>query len=57
MKAYKDNPFCKLNSSDYNENDMDRESLFEFANNIGACVTYMMIEALRARKKTFSLKK
>ena len=53
MKAHKNNSFCKLNG-DYS----DQESLFVFANNIGAYITYVLIEAARPNKRiTLNLKK
>jgi hypothetical protein len=56
MKAHKNNSFCKLNSSDNNREYLDRESLFVFANNIGAYIIHVMIEAVRPNKTTLNLK-
>jgi hypothetical protein len=56
IKAHKNNSFCKLNSSDNNREYLDRESLFVFANNIGAYITHVMIEAVRPNKTTLNLK-
>jgi hypothetical protein len=52
MNAHKNNSFCKLNYVNHNGDYLDRESLFVFANNIGAYITYVMIEAVRPSKKT-----
>ena len=52
MNAHKNNSFCKLNYGDHNGDYLDRESLFVFANNIGAYITYVLLEAARPKKKT-----
>ncbi|MFL6342456.1 MAG: hypothetical protein ACJ72U_13035 [Nitrososphaeraceae archaeon] len=45
MAAHKNNPFCKIDLRNSHEDYLDRESLFVFANTIGAYITYVMIEA------------
>jgi predicted transcriptional regulator len=52
MNAHKNNSFCKLNYANHNDDNLDQESLFVFANNIGAYITYVLLEAVRPDKKT-----
>jgi hypothetical protein len=57
MNAHKNNSFCKLNYANHNGDYLDQESLFVFANNIGAYITYVLIEAARPNKRiTLNLK-
>ena len=56
IKAHKNNPFCKIDFSNSHEDCLNRESLFIFANNIGAYITYVMIEAARPNNATINLK-
>jgi hypothetical protein len=58
MNAHKNNSFCKLNYANHNGDYLDQQSLFVFANNIGAYITYVMLGAARPNKKTtLNLKK
>lgn len=52
MNAHKNNSFCKLNYASHNEDYLGQASLFVFANNIGAYITYVLLEAARPNKKT-----
>jgi predicted transcriptional regulator len=52
INAHKNNSFCKLNYANNNGDYLDQKSLFVFANNIGAYITYILIEAARPNKKT-----
>jgi predicted transcriptional regulator len=52
INAHKNNSFCKLNYANNNGDYLDQESLFVFANNIGAYITYVLLEAARPNKKT-----
>jgi hypothetical protein len=57
MNAHKNNSFYKLNYANHNGDYLDQESLFVFANNIGAYITYVLLEAARPNKKiTLNLK-
>ena len=55
MVAHKNNPFCKIDHRNSQEGYLDRESLFVFANTIGAYITYVMIEAMRQNDNTLNL--
>jgi hypothetical protein len=46
LNALSRNPFVRLDDDNFEEDYIDAESLFRFANNVGALITYVMLDAM-----------